>query len=51
MISQSSAWKTLKNHYHDVEDLHLRDLFSQNPNRFSQFPPKAVEFFWITPKI
>jgi glucose-6-phosphate isomerase len=32
-LTKRKAWKALKGHYKDVRDLHLRDLFAQDPER------------------
>ncbi len=31
------AWKALQNHFHEVRDLHMRDLFAHDPGRFERF--------------
>ena len=31
------AWKRLVEHYHDIKDLHLRDMFSRDSGRFDRF--------------
>ncbi len=31
------AWKQLADHYAEVRDLHMRDLFKADPNRFDRF--------------
>jgi glucose-6-phosphate isomerase len=36
-LEQTPAWKKLKNHYHALAGLHLRDLFLKNPQRFEQY--------------
>ncbi len=36
-LTQSAAYQALAKHYDTLKDLHLRDLFAMNPNRFSQF--------------
>ncbi|MFN4242471.1 MAG: glucose-6-phosphate isomerase [Tepidisphaerales bacterium] len=36
-IAQSPAWKALEAHYPTVADLHLRDLFAADPDRFRKF--------------
>lgn len=33
-LQQSSAWQQLQQHYAQVKDLHMRDLFAQDPGRF-----------------
>ena len=36
-VSQSPAWKALEAHYEDVKDIHMRDMFRQDPSRFEKF--------------
>ncbi|MCC8373402.1 glucose-6-phosphate isomerase [Photorhabdus sp. HUG-39] len=35
--SQTSAWKALEQHFAQIKDIHLRELFEQEPNRFAKF--------------
>ncbi len=37
LISATRAWKALADHHAQVKDLHMRDLFAQDPQRFSTF--------------
>jgi glucose-6-phosphate isomerase len=36
-LIQSAAWKALEAHYEKIRDVHLRDLFEQDPQRFKKF--------------
>ena len=36
-LTQSSAWKALTAHYQEISDLHMRDMFQQDPGRFNNF--------------
>ncbi|MFH1067191.1 MAG: glucose-6-phosphate isomerase, partial [bacterium] len=36
-LSQSSAWKALESHHREVQSVHMRDLFAQDPKRFERF--------------
>ena len=36
-LTESPAWKALKAHYSEVSELHMRDLFAQDPDRFDRF--------------
>ncbi|ANG63534.1 glucose-6-phosphate isomerase [Marinobacterium aestuarii] len=36
-ISDSDAWKFLQQHAGDIGDVHLRDLFEQDPNRYEKY--------------
>lgn len=35
--TQTKAWKALGNHFEKMQPLHLKQLFSENPNRFNDF--------------
>jgi len=35
------AWQALKQHYQEIKNLHMRDLFKTDPNRFEKF---SVQF-------
>ncbi|MFZ3152100.1 MAG: glucose-6-phosphate isomerase [Anaerolineaceae bacterium] len=36
-LEKSPAWQALQNHHQEIENAHMRDLFNQDPNRFSKF--------------
>jgi glucose-6-phosphate isomerase len=36
-LTESAAWQALQNHYQDIQDVAMRDLFSQDPQRFNTF--------------
>ena len=36
-LQQSPAWQALQRHFQQVKDLHMRDLFTQDPQRFENF--------------
>ncbi len=36
-LKETPAWKALEAHYDKVKDLHMRDLFAEDPERFSKF--------------
>ncbi len=36
-LTESTQWKALQKHVKDMSDVHMRDLFKNNPNRFKQF--------------
>ena len=36
-ISASPAWENLITHYHEIEPLHMRDLFEQDPTGSTVF--------------
>ncbi|GJM32938.1 MAG: glucose-6-phosphate isomerase [Saprospiraceae bacterium] len=35
--TQTAAWKKLTAHYADIKDVHLRDMFAEDPKRFIKF--------------
>src|SRR5690606_16983468 len=35
--TELAAWKSLRDHFPQVKDLHLRDLFARDPDRFNRF--------------
>lgn len=37
MLTDSIAWKNLQTHYQNVKNLHMRDLFKQDKNRFAKY--------------
>ncbi len=36
-LTQSPAWKALEEHFEKIKEVHLRDLFEQDPQRFEKF--------------
>lgn len=36
-LTESPAWKALKTHHQEIENLHLRELFANDPHRFEKF--------------
>lgn len=39
-LSQTAAWKALTNHYATMKDVHMKDLFSADAERFHKFSMK-----------
>ena len=35
--TSTEAWKLLAEHYRQVKDLHMKDLFAGDPDRFSRY--------------
>ncbi|GFN46642.1 glucose-6-phosphate isomerase [Candidatus Regiella insecticola] len=35
--SETNAWKALQQHFAEMKKIHIRDLFKENPERFTQF--------------
>lgn len=44
--TQSSGWQALERHAQNIHPLHLRDLFSKNPNRFKQMHLQVDDLFF-----
>lgn len=45
-VSQSSAWKTLEKHFDEVSQLHMRDMFVEDPQRFEKFSLKLNDILF-----
>ncbi|NOX08054.1 MAG: glucose-6-phosphate isomerase [Gammaproteobacteria bacterium] len=37
LLTQSGSWQALADHYYEVRNIHMRDLFAQDSSRFDQF--------------
>jgi glucose-6-phosphate isomerase len=44
--TNTEAWKKLKEHYTEVSQLHIRDLFVEDPNRFTKFSLSATDILF-----
>jgi glucose-6-phosphate isomerase len=42
-LTQSRAWKALSAHHNKVKDVHMRELFAQDPKRFEKFSARCGE--------
>ena len=36
-LTSSAAWKALEMHQREMANVHMRDLFAQDPERFTDF--------------
>jgi len=36
-LSDSVAWKALESHYASIKDVHMKDMFAEDPQRFNKF--------------
>ena len=36
-LTSSAPWQALQDHYQDIKNLHMRDLFASDPQRFEKF--------------
>ncbi|AWB68200.1 glucose-6-phosphate isomerase [Saccharobesus litoralis] len=43
LFNKSKSYQALQTHYSEVESLHMRDLFAQDPERFNKFSAKACD--------
>ncbi len=43
--AETSAWKQLSDHYHLMQNMHMIDLFNDDPNRFSKFSISHEDIF------
>jgi glucose-6-phosphate isomerase len=43
-LTDSAPWLALQTHYQSIRDLHMRTLFAQDPDRFSQFSLQLDDF-------
>ncbi len=44
-LTQRPSWKALEEHYEQVKNLHLRQLFAENPRRGEQFTLEAAGIY------
>ncbi|HEX9007312.1 MAG TPA: glucose-6-phosphate isomerase, partial [Bacteroidota bacterium] len=44
-LTQSPAWKALEDHYGQVRNLHMRELFAADPDRFKRFSLETCGIF------
>ena len=44
-LTERRAWKALQNHYKKIRDLHLRNLFAEDPNRGERMTVEAAGIF------
>src|ERR671925_1758056 len=45
-LTQHPAWQALETHYHKIKDLHLRQLFANDPQRGERFVVEAVGIYF-----
>lgn len=46
LLCNLPAWKNLQDHYCEVADLHMRDLFKNDPERFNKFSLKIKDILF-----
>jgi glucose-6-phosphate isomerase len=37
-VTQSTSWKALEEHFKEISQSHMRDMFDEDPQRFDKFP-------------
>ncbi len=45
-VAQSSLWKTLEQHSGEISQLHMRDMFAEDPERFEKFSLKLNDILF-----
>ena len=45
-LKELAAWKALESHYHAIGEIHLRDLFAQDPDRGQQFKTETLGIYF-----
>src|SRR3712207_2164710 len=45
MLSSSPAWQALAAHRAELENVHMRELFARDPQRFAKLPREACGIF------
>ena len=43
-VTEMVAWKALQRHYQEIKDLHMRELFEQDPQRYEKFSLRFNDF-------
>ena len=49
--TNTAAWKSLQEHFSEMKNVHMRELFNQIPIAFQNIPFPIVILFLIIPKI
>jgi glucose-6-phosphate isomerase len=45
-LPRYQSWQALENHYNDVKDVHLRELFAEDPERGDKLKIEAVGLYF-----
>ena len=45
-LTQSSAWKALEEHFNEISQAHMRDMFVEDPRRFDRFSLKLNDIMF-----
>jgi glucose-6-phosphate isomerase len=44
-LTHRPAWQALENHYHAIKDVHMRDLFEEDPQRGERLNAQAIGLY------
>jgi len=45
-LTQSTTWKALEEHYKEISQTHMRDMFTEDPQRFDRFSLKLNDILF-----
>jgi len=45
-LTQSTSWKALEEHFKEIRQSHMRDMFAQDPQRFDKFSLKLNDILF-----
>ena len=45
-LTQSTTWKALEEHFKEISQLHMRDMFAEDPQRFDKFTLKLNDILF-----
>ena len=45
-LIQSNSWVALKEHYNKIKDIHMRDMFESDKNRFDKYSLKLNDILY-----
>ncbi len=48
-LNETEQWSNLEQHWRDIADLHMRDLYRDDPQRFAQMHLQAAGLFLVVP--
>jgi len=45
-LTQSASWKALEDHFAEINQSHMRDMFAEDPKRFDKFSLKLNDILF-----
>ncbi len=45
-LTQSATWKALEKHFEEISQSHMRDMFTEDPQRFDKFSLKLNDILF-----